>query len=97
MIKVTAAGRLVRDAETFSYGRNMEKTGVHFDLACEVFGRDDPTFIRCNMWNRDSRFAEYLQQGNQCIVHGDLIIDNREDRRYVSINVDSFEFGAKKQ
>ena len=95
MIKVTAVGRLVKDASVFTYGDG--KTGINFSLACNIQGREEPVFINCTQWGRDENTAQYLLMGNQIIVHGDLDISANDGNYYTKINVKEWEFGARKQ
>lgn len=94
MIKVSAVGRLCKDAETFTYGAG--KVGINFDLACNSYGRDEATYIRCKIFNREG-LAPHLKMGDQVIINGDLEIRNVDGNYYTSIIVSELEFGAKKQ
>ena len=94
MIKLFADGRLVKDASTFPYGDN--KIATKFTLACNRNGNDEePVYLNCTIWGRN--FADYLLQGNQFVIHGDLSerIDD-EGRHWMQCNVSEFSFGAKK-
>lgn len=96
MLKITAVGRLTKDAEVFSYGQG--KTGITFNLACNQMGSDEAVFIQCTQFGRDENLAQYLKMGNQIIVHGDLIKNQGNDGNwYDKIIVQELEFGAKKQ
>ena len=95
MLKVTAAGRLVKDATVFTYGQG--KTGINFSLACNVRGKEEPVYVNCTMFGRDENTSQYLTMGNQLIVSGDLDISNDgEGNYYTKIIVQEFDFGAKK-
>lgn len=93
MIKVTATGRLVRDANVFRYNDN-EKSGVKFTIASNDLGSEDPDFLSCVIFNRDENMAQYLKMGNQVIVSGRLKSDKKG---YNYCIVDDFEFGAAKK
>lgn len=96
MLKVTAVGRLTKDAEVFTYGQG--KSGIKFGLACNIRGTDEPVFINCTQFGRDENTAMYLTMGDQIIVHGDLTKNKGNDGNwYDQIIVQEWEFGAKKQ
>ena len=94
MIKATAVGRLSKDAEIFTYGQG--KTGISFALICNQMGGDSSTYIQCVQFGRDENLAQYLKMGNQLIVHGDLVIEERNGSYYTKIIVSELEFGARK-
>ena len=97
MIKVTAVGRLTKDATVFTYGQDS-KSGLNFSLACNQQGSEDAVFINCTKFGSDERLGKYLTMGNQIIVHGDLTINKgQDDNYYTKIIVSELEFGAKKQ
>lgn len=100
MIKAFVSGRVVNDAKVFTYNTsNGQNNGVSFTLASNRQGSDDATFIDCTYFNRDENLAHYIKQGNQIIVSGDLSIrfDQQSGKNYISLIIDDFEFGAKKQ
>lgn len=97
MIKVTAVGRLVKDATVFTYG-DHGKTGLNFTLACNNFRREDPTYLNCTMFGRDENLASYLLMGDQIIAYGDLDITNDGNGNYYTkLTVSDIEFGARKK
>lgn len=99
MIKCFASGRVVNDAKVFTYNTsNGQNTGVNFTIASNRQNSDDAVFIDCTYFNRDENLASYIKQGNQVIVSCDLSIryDQQSNRNYVSLIVNDFEFGAKK-
>ena len=101
MLKTFGEGRLVKEANVFTYGNN--KSGVNFILACNRFGygdNDTTSFLNCVMYGRDENFAQALHVGNQYIVHGDLQIkpydENDQYSGTCTLIVDSLTFGQKK-
>lgn len=97
MIKVTAVGNVVKNAEVFNYS-NGKGSGVSFSLACKRgFGDNETTtFLNCVMFGRDENTAQYILMGNQLVVHGDLDIQNNDGKYYTRLIVDDMEFGRKK-
>lgn len=96
MIKVTAVGRLTKDATVFTYGKD-NKSGINFAIACNQQGSEEAIFISCTKFGSDEKLAKYLIMGNQIIVHGDLNINKgQDDNYYTKIIVSELEFGAKK-
>ena len=99
MLEVHGVGRLCNDAEVFNYS-NGNGSGVKFRLACNNgINNGDVNFVECVIFNRDENLAQYLKQGNQIIVSGDLKIkyDPESNRSYTQIIVNNFDFGARKQ
>ena len=96
MLKLTAVGRIAKDAKTFEYGDMSDrKVGTSFGLIAENYGDKEASYIQCTIWGRD--VSEYLLQGNQLIVHGNLSVDVTDNgSSYVKLSVSEFEFGAKK-
>lgn len=99
MIKVTAAGRLVKDAMVFTYGDGYDqKTGLNFSLACNTRRKEEPVYINCTYFGPDEKLAQYLLMGNQVIITGDLdIYPDKNGNYYTKIMVQELEFGAIKQ
>lgn len=97
MLKTTAVGRIVKDAQVIPYNNNQGSM-VKFTLACnDSFDRDKVSYVDCVLFNRNESTAKYLLQGNQMVVNGDLTIVRNGDFTNVQITVDTMEFGAKKQ
>lgn len=97
-IKVTATGRLVNDAKVFPYD-NGTKSGINFTIASNRMGSDEASFLDCVKFGADENLAQYMKQGDQFIVHGDLDPNKKgnDNNYYTKLIVSEIEFGAKKQ
>jgi single-strand DNA-binding protein len=71
-LKVTAVGRLGRDAEVKTVGQNQV---VEFTLACdEGFGdRKVTNWLRCSWWgNLAAKMLDHMKKGKPFIFYGNL-------------------------
>lgn len=92
-------GRLAKDATVFTYGPNGSKKAVQFGLISDKsYNSDLTTYFNCVIWNRDERLAQWLKQGNQLIVFGEINIQRDETgQNWPTLEVKNFKFGSKKQ
>ena len=89
MLKVTAAGRIGRDAETRKTQAGDSVTS--FTLAADTRnGREKVTvWLRCSIWGkRGESLASYLLKGASVTVTGSLSFSEYEGKQQVNVSVD---------
>lgn len=98
MLKATACGRLTKNAKIIDYS-NGNGTMVVCTLACNNSRNPDaaPTYVDCLFMNRGESLAQYLLQGNQLTCSGSLELKKNGEYSNLTMVVDDFDFGAKKQ
>lgn len=99
MLKITASGRLTRDAE-LRYTPKKQAV-LNFTLALDIgYGENKTTeYLECALWGeRGEKVGEYLTKGRQVFVIGDGFFRswNKGSKSGVNYccNVDSLEFGS---
>ena len=102
MLKLVIAGNLGSDAEVKELGNN--KTVINFSVAhTEVFHNEKKEkverthWVRCRVWNRNVKLAEYLKKGKSVICEGlpvanAYITKDGEAAGNVELNVHNLEF-----
>lgn len=90
-------GNVVRDCELTYVGETAKAT---FDLAInkKVKEQTKVTYIPCVLWaNRAEGLCDYIKQGQQLMVQGELDINKKEYedgwKTFVTLNVVQLEFG----
>jgi single-strand DNA-binding protein len=100
--QVILSGRLAGDPEAFQAG---EITGVNFSVVTETYKKNTenkPQYHKCVAWSgMGGAIAQYFKKGDGIVVTGEIDYDSYEkdgQKKYITkINVDSFDFGAKKR
>lgn len=99
---VLVTGRIAHDLE-LKVTENGRKV-LNFNVAVDDGTKEKPhvTYLPCEAWEGTAEvIGKYFGKGDQIIIGGRLVnrkvIDRGENRYRININVESFEFGAKKR
>lgn len=92
-------GRLTADPESRTYKKadGNESSMTTYCVACDARFGDKSYFYDCTMFGRNAELAlAHLKKGREVVVYGELTYNDKNDKRYYTVNVDRFDFCGSK-
>lgn len=98
--KMTLLGRLGQDAEIKVTGSG--KTYIPFSVATDSFNKKenkkDTYWFNCVYWPREnSKLIDYLKKGQVVYVEGEMRYNEKDGKRYYSVNTNVIKLVGGKQ